>query len=261
MAKRKILLRKAQKQFVPDLKREVTIAKEMQYYIRDLNKDVQTPLGMIRKSELKKKTGSTIKTAQGKEFTLLDADFLDDFKRIKRLPQTMSLKDLGNIISTTGINKESTVIDAGAGSGAVACYLAHLCKKVITYDVVEEHVKVTKENSEFLGLKNLTVKKGSIYDKIPEKNTDLVVLDVPEPSRAINTAANALKIGGFVVAYTIQATQLQQFVNAIHKDKRFQIIKSSELIERLWKVEGKVLRPHNIPIGHTGFLTFARKIC
>ena len=259
--KRKILLRREQKQYIPDLDREVKIAKEIFYYLSNLDQDAQTPLGSIKKKDLKKKPGSSVKSSQGKEFVLLDTNFIDDLKHIKRLPQTMPLKDIGLIVTTTGINKDSVIVDAGAGSGFLACYLAHLCKKVVTYDVNDKHLAISKENAAFLGLKNITIKKGSIYDKIPEKNADLVVLDVPEPEKAVNTAANALKIGGHVVAYTIHATQLLNFVNAILQDKRFLLVKSSELMERLWKAEKTMVRPKIIPLGHSGFLTFARKIC
>ncbi len=261
MAKRKIILRKEQKQFIPDLDRTVTISKELFYYLANLEQDAQTPLGVIPKKELKKKAGSTVKSSHGKEFTLIDTNFIDDLKHIKRLPQTMPLKDIGLIVATTGVNADSVIVDAGAGSGAVACYLAHLCKKVTTYDINDKHLAVTKENVEFLGLKNITVKKGSIYEKIPEKNADLVMLDVPEPEQAIETAAKALAVGGYVVAYTLHATQLQNFVNALLKDKCFLLVKSCELMERLWKVEGQIVRPKIMPLGHSGFLTFARKIC
>ncbi len=261
MSKRKILLRKEQRQYIPDLQREVTIAKELFYYLANTEQDAQTPLGVIPKKQLKKKAGSTVTSSRGKDFTLIDPNFIDDLKHIKRLPQTLPLKDLGIIVTTTGVNKDSTVIDAGAGSGFVACYLAHLCKKVITYDVNDKHLAVVKDNVAFLGLKNITVKKGSIYEKIPEKNADLVILDVPEPQNAVATAANALTVGGYVVAYTIHATQLQNFVNAVLKDKRFLLVKNCELMERLWKVEGQMVRPKITPLGHSGFLTFARRIC
>ncbi len=259
--KRKILLKKEQKQFVPELEKEVRLEKEAMFYIFDPTNDFHSKYGVIPKKELAKRAGSIIKSSLGKEFTIIDADFIDDLKHIKRLPQTISTKDMGLIVATTGINKDSFSIDAGTGSGALACYLAHLCKKVVSYDVVDKHIGVARENAKFLGLKNLTIKKGSIYEKIPEKNADLFVLDVPEPWNAIRTAQNALKTGGYLAAYTIQATQMQSFVNELMKNKNFFIIKSCELIERPWKVEGNILRPSTAAFGHTGFLTFARKTC
>jgi tRNA (adenine57-N1/adenine58-N1)-methyltransferase len=261
MPARKLLLRKAHKQYVPELDREVTLSKELVRYVKDATNDVQTPLGIIRKNELKKKPGSTVKSGQGKDFTLIDADFIDDLMHINRLPQTMPLKDIGLIIATTGVNKDSTAIDAGTGSGMLACFLAHQCKHVTSYEVDEKNIAVAKQNASVLSLKNLIIKKGSIYNKIPEKNADLLVLDVPEPTKAIDTAAKALAIGGFLAVYTIQATQLQSVVNALLNDKRFWLLKSSELLERLWKVDGRIVRPHNTPIGHSGFITFARRVC
>ena len=261
MTKRKILIRREKRQFVPELDREVRVEKEISFYVADPEHGFHTKFGVIKAKELKKKAGSTVKTSMGKEFTIFDSEFADDLKHIKRLPQTMSTKDMGLIVSTTGINKDSFAIDAGTGSGALACYLAHLCKKAVSYEIVDKHIEVAKENVAFLGLKNLLIKKGSIYSKILEKNSDLVVLDVPEPWQAVNTAANALKIGGYVVAYTLQATQMLNFTNELMKNKRFLLIKSCELIERSWKAEGNILRPSTAPFGHTGFLTFARKIC
>lgn len=235
--------------------------KEFVSYLVDPSQDFHTHLGIIKKKDLAKKPGSIVKTSKGAQFILLDASFTDLVQRIKRPAQIMSAKEIGHLIATTGINKDSVVVDAGTGSGMLACFLAHLCKKVITYDTSGEHLAIAKKNAAFLGLKNITFKHGDIYDKIPEKNADLVVLDVPEPWKAVDTAARALKPGGFLAGYTLQATQLQKLANTLRKDKRFLPLKSCELIERLWKVEGDIVRPQNIPIGHTGFLTFARRIC
>ena len=48
-------------------------------------------------------------------------------------------KEIGMIIIQTGISKESTIIEAGTGSGALTCSLAKHAKHVYTYDIVEEH--------------------------------------------------------------------------------------------------------------------------
>lgn len=257
----KLLIKKEEKRFVPELKRETVLSKEWHYYVRDATKDVQTPFGMIAKKELGKKSGSIIKTKQGKTLCLMDSGFVDDWKHIKKTTQIITQKETGQIIATTGLNKDSIIVEAGTGSGALACFLAHQCKHVTSYDTDEKNLATAKQNAELLGLKNITFKKGDICKKIPEKNVDVFILDVPNPEKATRTAAKALKTGGWLVAYTLQATQLQAIANAVQQDKHFLHVKSSELIERLWKIEGKTLRPQNIPIGHTGFLTFARKIC
>ena len=49
-------------------------------------------------------------------------------------------------------------------------------------------------------------------------------------------------------------------IKEVRKRKELLYIKTLETIERLWKIEGKITRPKNTEIGHTGFLTFVRKI-
>ena len=70
---------------------------------------------------------------------------------------------IGAIITETGINKDSKVLDAGSGSGALSCYLAHIVKEVITYDIEDTAIKTTRENIKFLDLKNIKIRKKDIY--------------------------------------------------------------------------------------------------
>jgi len=257
----KVLIKRQKKEFIKELGKTITTVKGKKYFVADTSKDYHTSEGIIKKKDLAKKDGSLIKSSTGKEFHIFTADFLDMSKKIKRLPQTMPIKDIAHIIACTGIDKESIVVDAGAGSGATAAALARLCKKVTTYEINKDYIETIKKNFEFLGLKNITLKEKDITKGISEKNVDLITLDMPNSEKVIEHAEKALKVGGYLVAYTIQASQLQIFCNELSKNKSFLILKSCELIERLWKVEGKILRPHTIEIGHSGFITFARKIC
>ena len=166
-------------------------------------------------------------------------------------------KDIGYIITATGINRNSIVLDAGSGSGALACYLAALAKKVITYEIREDFIKIVKENKKKLSLKNLTVKQGDVFDKIKEKNMDVIILDLKDSWKAIDNVKKALNKNGFLVIYNPQITQAQEFVNKIDED--FKYIKTIELIERHWRIEDKIVRPDFKGLGHTGFLSFFRK--
>jgi len=196
----------------------------------------------------------------GKEFILLDADFIDEYKKIKRTSQIMMLKDIGYIISYTGINNKSIIVDAGTGCGANAIYLAHLCKEVISYEINKENIKAAKENIKKLNLKNIKVKEKSIFLGIDEENVDLIVLDLPTPWNAINNCEKALRIGGYLVCYNPQITQTLDFVNTIMNNDKFLYEKTIELIEREWRIEGRIARPKSEGIGHTGFLTFCRRV-
>ena len=160
----------------------------------------------------------------------------------------------------TGINKKSTVVDAGTGSGALSCYLAHICKQVTTYDLRPEFIKIAERNKRFLGIKNLKLKKGDIYKKIAERNIDLIALDLPEPWKALDNAAKSLKTGGYLVAYLPQITQVLEFIKQLDAHKNFVYLKTFENIQRRWEIYSRVARPESKMIGHTAFIVFARKI-
>jgi len=230
------------------------------FYVRDVNNDFHTQYGFVKAKDLKKKEGSKLKTNTKKELTIFTPSFVDIYKKIKRDAQIIPLKDIGLIIAETGINKNSKIVDAGSGSGALACFLAHLCKEMITYEIREDFINIVKKNIELLNLKNLKIKNRDIYDGISEKDVDLIVLDLPEPWKAIENAKKALKIGGFLVSYSPSIPQTMDFVNTINKNKNFVHIKTSEVIEREWEVEERKVRPKSKGIGHSGLISFCRRI-
>ncbi|MBU0665866.1 MAG: methyltransferase domain-containing protein [Nanoarchaeota archaeon] len=238
--------------------RKVLVSKFEKHYVDD-SKDFSTKYGIIKESDIKKIAGSVIKT-KNEEFIILNPDFIDHYKQIKRLAQIITLKDIGAIIANTGLTKDSIVLEAGSGSGALGCFLAMLSKKVISYDIKSEHLEVAKKNVEMLGIKNIEIKKGDIYDfeKIKEKNIDVFVLDVPTPHDGIKTAKKVLKIGGFLVSYSPNINQVQEFVKNLTEEFLYE--KTIEVIEREWTVKEKILRPKMKDFGHTAFLTFVRKI-
>lgn len=207
-----------------------------------------------------KKAAGKIKSNTGKEFYIMPASFMDKFIKIKRLAQIVLPKDIATIIAETGINPSSSVVDAGAGSGALACCLANICRQVTTYDKRPEFIKLVENNKELLGIKNLKTKKGDVYKKITEKNIDLITLDLPEPQNALNPAAKALKIGGYLVAYLPQITQVLELIKHIDQHKNFVYTQTIENIQRRWDIYDRVARPESRMIGHTAFLVFARRI-
>ncbi len=231
------------------------------FYVRDTGQDLHTQYGFVKKEDLKKaKEGDLLRSNTGKEFHIFNPHLIDSYRKIKRDAQIIPLKDIGLIIAETGINKKSRVLDAGSGSGALACFLACIAKEVITYEIRDDFIEIVKQNIGFLDLKNIKLKKKDIYEGCEEKNIDVAVLDVPEPWNAIESCAKALKPGGFLVSYSPSVPQVTDFVNAVRKNESFVYLKTSEIIEREWEVEERRVRPKSQGIGHSGFLSFARKI-
>lgn len=231
------------------------------FYSRDLEQDLHTQYGFVKKEELgQAKEGSLLKSNTGKEFFVFNPTFIDLYRKIKRDAQIIPLKDLGLIIAETGINKDSRILDAGSGSGALACFLASIAKEVITYEIREDFIEIVKSNVEFLGLTNIKIKNKDIYHEIDEKDIDVITLDVPEPWKAIGSCLKALKTSGFLVSYSPSIPQVADFVNIIRKNENFVYIKTVEITEREWEVEERKVRPKSKGLGHSGFLSFARKV-
>ena len=242
--------------------KKVLITKQgRKFYAKDLEQDLHTQYGFVRKEDLKKaKEGDLIKSNTEREFFVFDPSFIDLYRKIKRDAQIIPLKDIGFIIAEIGINNDSRVLDAGSGSGALACFIAAIAKEVITYEIREDFIEIVKSNIAFLGLKNIKIRNKNIYNEIDDENFDAAILDLPEPWNAIESCSKALKPGGFLVSYSPSIPQVADFVNAVRKNENFVYIKTAEISEREWEVEERKVRPKSKGLGHSGFLSFARKV-
>jgi tRNA (adenine57-N1/adenine58-N1)-methyltransferase catalytic subunit len=231
------------------------------FYVKDLGANMHTQFGFITFNDMQKaKDGEILKTNTGEEMAIFTPGFMDMYEKIKRQAQIIPLKDVGSIIAETGMSPDWKILDAGSGSGALACFMAHLASKgkVHTYDIREDHAAICQKNIELFGLKNIVCKVHDVYKGFPQKDADLVTLDLPEPWIAVNHAKDALKIGGFLVSYSPSVPQMADFVNSLPKGVTH--IKTIEIIEREWEVSGRKVRPVTAAIGHSGFLTFARRV-
>ncbi len=237
-----------------------SIVRGTEYYVRNAGNDYHCADGAIKKEEMQREDGTIVTTNTGKEFVLITPNFLDKYKRIRRLAQIIPRKDIGLIITETGIGKNSVILDMGAGSGAVAILLSQFVKKVKTYDIREDHLELVKKNCETLGIKNVTAMLHDVYRGLPDKNADLVILDLPEPWKMLDNVYKALRKNRFVVSYSPTIPQVMDFVGAVKQNPSFIHEKTVELLYREWEVEERKVRPMSQMMGHSGFLTFVRKI-
>ena len=242
--------------------KKILITKEgRKFYVEKTSQDFHSQYGVVKKEFIENaKDGELLKSNTGKDFFIFTASFIDAYRRIKRGAQIVMPKDIGMIITETGINRESRILDAGSGSGSLACFLASIAKEVITYDIREDFIEIVKSNIEFLGLRNIKIKKKDLYAEMEEDEIDVVTLDLPEPWNAIDNCSLALKTGGFIVSYSPSIPQVCDFVAAIRKNDNFVYLKTVEIIEREWEIEERKVRPKSRGVGHSGFLSFARKI-
>ena len=234
------------------IERIIIDSKGKKYLVKDINEEFHTSLGTIKKEDLKKI--GRIESTNGNKFTIIKPSFNDLWENLKRGPQIMQQKDIGLVITKTGLSKDSIVVDAGGGSGSLCLSLAKVCKKITVYETNPEHYDIIAKNIKMFGFDNLTLKQANVYDGIDEKEIDLLTLDLPEPWRV---DLNGVKLGGWVVVYLPNLTQVKMFIDSVRNVKVIEIV---ELLERKWKIEGKIMRPEFEMLGHTGFLVFCRKL-
>ncbi|MGC8478768.1 MAG: tRNA (adenine-N1)-methyltransferase [Candidatus Micrarchaeia archaeon] len=183
----------------------------------------------------------------------------EHYRRLKRGPQVMLPKDIGMVMAYAGIGKDSVCVDAGTGSGWLAISLAKICKKVVSYEIREEFIKIAETNAKREGVENLTIVNRDVRKGIKEKDVDLVSLDMPESNKVVGKAYKALKDGGFIFGYLPHMEQVKAFVKELNR-YGFSDIMVLESIVRDMLVREEGMRPSTKGVWHTGYLVFARKM-
>ena len=94
--------------------------------------------------------------------------------------------------------------------------------------------------------------------QIDEENVDLITLDIASPEKMVNPGYHALKPGGFLYSYSPCVEQVARFCLAA-KDMGMEV-KTIECIVREYQVTKQGTRPKSRMLGHTGYMSFARKV-
>ncbi|MCJ2513973.1 MAG: methyltransferase domain-containing protein, partial [Candidatus Thermoplasmatota archaeon] len=161
------------------------------------------------------------------------------------------------------IESGNKIVEAGIGSGSLTIALATMVSpkgKIFSYDTRKEFIEHSLKNIEMANLSNyVSTKIKDITTGIDEKNLDAVILDIPNPWDAIDYAWKSLKIGGYFCSYSPLISQVENTVKKLKKNN-FIEIKTIENIQRELIITDYGTRPSFDMLGHTGYLTFARKI-
>ena len=235
--------------------KKVLFHKGKKYYWKE--GDLHTEYGLITEKDLK--TKSKVQTHKGKTFISFPASFLDNLEKMKRGPQIMTPKDIGEIITRTGMNKNSKVLEIGSGSGALTLFMARIVKQVVSYEIRKDHLKIVEKNLNNFEIKNVKLVNQDASEKITEKSFDIATIDVAEPWTVIDNIEKALTSGGYIVSYSPSINQVENLIKATNENKNLRVLKTLETIERPWDITGKAIHPSFRLLGHTAFLTFIRK--
>jgi len=207
--------------------------------------------------------GSLIATSLGIYVAALSPLPRDKAIKMGRQTNIVYPKDAGLILLLAGIGPGSMVVEAGTGSGALASLLGyHVAPtgRVFSYEIREDFAKEAQKNLEKARLTNIIkIKQQDILEGIQETDVDAVVLDLAVPWDVVPLAYKALRGGAVFVSFSPTIEQTQRTVDALY-NSHFTEIMTRELIEREILVRPGKTRPATRMIGHTGYLTSARKI-
>ena len=210
--------------------------------------------------------GTTVRTAKAMEVTVLRPTREDLVLKMPRGAQVVYPKDQAMIVAFADIRPGSTVIEAGAGSGALTLALLDAVGptgRVISVERREDHAVIARRNVERFhdgDLSNWELIVDDVVAVLTEHRAHRVVLDVLEPWLAVAGAAEALSPGGIVITYTPGVPQVMRVNDQLWADGRFAEVRTTETLVRPWDVDGLAVRPAHRMVAHTAFLTTARRV-
>lgn len=207
--------------------------------------------------------GSAVNGSTGRAFLVLRPTLSDVVLKMPRGAQVIYPKDLGAILIAADIGPGQRVLEAGVGSGALSMTVLRGGASVVGYELREDFAERARANvAAALGADaNYKVEIRDVTHGIDERDLDRVLLDMPEPHKVVRSAGEALRPGGILLAYlpTINQTALlRQALDEVGAP--FGLCETQEVMRRTWHVEARSVRPDHRMVGHTGFLTTARRI-
>ena len=212
--------------------------------------------------------GSVVVSSGGTAYVALRPLLADYTLSMTRGAAVVYPKDAGQILALADIFAGARVVEAGAGSGALSCWLLRAVGEtglLVSYERRADFADIARGNVErFFGEPHpawqLRVAELGGEDVIDGAPFDRVVLDMLAPWDCVGTVARALLAGGVLACYVATVTQLSTTVEAIRGHGGFDEPAAWESLIRDWHADGLAVRPEHRMVGHTGFVVTARRL-
>jgi tRNA (adenine57-N1/adenine58-N1)-methyltransferase catalytic subunit len=174
-------------------------------------------------------------------------------------------KDAAQIVGLADVFPGARVVEAGAGSGALSCWLLRAVGEhgsLISFERRSDFAEIAVANVEryFGGPHPAWRLVVGELEPAGITGVDRVVLDMLAPWDHIAAAAAMLIPGGLVCCYVATVTQLARTVSVLREQGNFAEPSAWETLQRGWHVDGLAVRPEHRMVGHTGFLVTARRL-
>jgi tRNA (adenine57-N1/adenine58-N1)-methyltransferase catalytic subunit len=216
--------------------------------------------------------GSVVRASSGAQYIALRPLLADYTVSMARGATVVYPKDAAQIIGQADIFPGARVIEAGAGSGALSCWLLRAIGEtggLVSYERRPDFADIAKRNVEsYFGGPHPAwrlVVGGLPGDDVPADghglhDFDRVVLDLLAPWEHVAAAAGWLTPGGLICSYVATTTQMSRVVEELRGHGGFDEPTAWEMLLRGWHIEGLAVRPEHRMIGHTGFLVTSRRL-
>ena len=206
--------------------------------------------------------GAYVKTSLGQVLACFKPRLSDIVDGFNRPTQILYPKDIGYAIYRLGLKNGDTVIEVGTGSGALTSAMAQAIApegRVYTYENRHEFLNSARRNlaktphSRMVTFRNVDPSEGFL-----ERNVDAAVIDLGDPWKMVDPAWDGLAGGGMLAGFTPTVNQLEKFAEALRRGG-FLVLEAVELLVREFKTESGKVRPESRMVGHTAYVTIARK--
>ncbi|MCW3988197.1 MAG: tRNA (adenine-N1)-methyltransferase [Candidatus Bathyarchaeota archaeon] len=222
-----------------------------------------THKGYIRFNDvIGKKFGGRVKSSLDVDFILFKPTLSDYQKKMRHATQVIYSKDIALIVNFSNIGPGSRIVEAGTGSGVLTSALAHYVRptgKVYSYDARKEFLEKARKNIERTGLMDfIELKEGDVTQCIDEENVDAIILDLATPWLVVPLTDPALRVGGTFISFSPTIEQTVKTTTALMENNFVNVVTIECILRRIKVKEGQT-RPETLMIGHTGYITRARR--
>src|SRR5260370_11022804 len=213
--------------------------------------------------------GNVVRSSGGTPYVVFRPLLAEFTLAMKRGATVVYPKDAAQIVAFADVFPGARVLEAGAGSGALSCWLLRAAAEqgtVTSFERRPDFAEIARRNVEqFFGgvppsWRLVVGEFGGSADDPGLADFDRVILDMLAPWDYVDAVAWALAPGGLACCYVATTTQLSRTVEALRGHGAFDEPAAWESLTRGWHVEGLAVRPEHRMVGHTGFLVTVRRL-
>jgi tRNA (adenine57-N1/adenine58-N1)-methyltransferase catalytic subunit len=215
--------------------------------------------------------GVVVTSARGVDYLAMRPLLRDFTVAMPRGAAVVYPKDAALIVMGADIFPGATVLEAGAGSGALSCALLRAVGAtghLASYERREDFASIARRNVEnFFGQPHPAwdLRVGDLVASLADRpmrpgTVDRVILDMLAPWECVAAVAELMVPGGVLCCYVATTTQLAETIETLRAHTGFTEPEATESLVRAWHVEGLAVRPGHAMVGHTGFLIMTRRM-